>query len=95
MNYSLLYHPDVAKRDIPTLSHSVREEIARRIETRLTQAPELYGLPLRGTLKGYWKLRVRDYRVVYKIVSHEIWILGILHRSRIYKEATQRIGWHP
>jgi hypothetical protein len=30
-------------------------------------APQEYGTPLRKTLKGYWKLRVGDYRVVYKI----------------------------
>jgi mRNA interferase RelE/StbE len=49
-----------------------------------------YGEPLRKTLKGYWKLRVGDCRVVYKIVKNEIWILGITHRKKVYDEVDKR-----
>lgn len=48
--------------------------IARALDTRLAVIPEQTGEPLRGTLKGYWKLRIGDYRVVYKIVRRELWI---------------------
>ncbi|MBS3918437.1 MAG: type II toxin-antitoxin system RelE/ParE family toxin [Deltaproteobacteria bacterium] len=34
------------------------------------------------TLRGYWKLRVGDYRVVFKIVDEEVWVLGIIHRKK-------------
>jgi len=44
-------------------------------------APEKYGVPLRKTLKGYWKLRVGDYRIIYKISSNTIYLLAICHRS--------------
>lgn len=54
------------------------------IEKRLRVAPQHYGKPLRKTLKGYWKLRVGDYRVVFKISGDEIWILGIIHRKDVY-----------
>ncbi|MFN3476352.1 MAG: type II toxin-antitoxin system RelE family toxin [Candidatus Methylomirabilales bacterium] len=54
-----------------------------------------YGSPLRGTLKGYWKLRIGDYRVVGKIVGSEVWIFGVLHRKRIYEDVLQRIGRRP
>jgi len=36
------------------------------------------------TLRGYWKLRVGDYRVVFKIVDEEGWILGVIHRKKVY-----------
>ena len=70
MPYTLVYHPDVRSQDIPSISRNLRERIARAIETRLTTEPERYGEPLRRTLKGYWKLRVGDYRVVFKVVRN-------------------------
>jgi mRNA interferase RelE/StbE len=48
-------------------------------------APEECGEPLRKTLKGYWKLRVGDYRVVFKVEGEEITILGIRHRRDVYE----------
>ncbi len=54
-----------------------------------------YGVPLRGTLKGYWKLRVDDYRVVFKIAGQEVWVLTILHRREVYEAVAARLGWVP
>ncbi|MBP7233389.1 MAG: type II toxin-antitoxin system RelE/ParE family toxin, partial [Syntrophaceae bacterium] len=50
-----------------------------------------YGEPLRKTLKGYWKLRVGDYRVVFKIIDSEVWILGIRHRKSVYGDMDTRL----
>ncbi len=36
-----------------------------------------------NTLKGYWKLRVGDYRVVFKVSGQEVWILGIINRKEV------------
>jgi len=47
--------------------------------------PEVYGRPLRHTLRGYWKLRVGDYRVVFKIKGAEVHILAIVHRKETYR----------
>jgi mRNA interferase RelE/StbE len=52
-------------------------------------------VPLRGSLKGYWKLRVDDYRAVFKIAASEVWILTILHRKAVHEEALARVGWRP
>jgi mRNA interferase RelE/StbE len=46
---------------------------------------------LRKTLRGYWKLRVGDYRVIFKIVAEEVWILGIIHRKQVYEAIKKRI----
>jgi mRNA interferase RelE/StbE len=75
----------VKSQDIPKLDNTVRTRIRKAIETRLMIAPEEYGEPLRRTLKGYWKLRVGDYRVVFRVEGDEIAILGIRHRSDVYK----------
>ncbi len=80
MTFELKYHPDVRAVDIPLINSKLRRRIKKAIETRLITAPHQYGEPLRKTLKGYWKLRVGDYRVVFKIMESEVWILGIIHR---------------
>ena len=95
MPYVLRYHPAVAGEDIPALPRNLRARIARAIETRLIAAPQQYGVPLRGTLKGYWKLRVGDHRVVFRVVANEVWILTILHRGTVYEEVTTRTPWRP
>ena len=85
MAYTLKYHPSVQGEDLPRLDRKARDRIKRAIEERLATAPEDYGEPLRRTLKGYWKLRVGDYRVVFKIQGKTITILGILHRKEAYQ----------
>lgn len=92
MPYNLVYHPDVQSKDIPVISRNLRERIARAIKARLTTEPERYGEPLRRTLRGYWKLRVGDYRVVFKVVTNEVWIYGIIHRREVYERVTRRLG---
>ena len=91
----LRYHPAVAEKEVPALPRNLRARVARAIEARLTAAPHQYGVPLRGTLKGHWKLRVGDYRVVFKVVADEVWILTILHRSTVYEQVTARTPWRP
>jgi mRNA interferase RelE/StbE len=95
MAFALLYHPDVVRADLVPIPLNVRERIAAALARRLQEAPERFGHPLRGTLKGYWKLRVGDYRVVYRIVGAEVWILAILHRRQVYEDVLRRIGWEP
>lgn len=91
MPFKLKYHPDVKSADIPLLDARLRNRIKTAIETRLATAPHLYGEPLRKTLRGYWKLRVGDYRVVFKITGEEVWILGIIHRKKVYDAIEKRV----
>ncbi|MDP2973394.1 MAG: type II toxin-antitoxin system RelE/ParE family toxin [Deltaproteobacteria bacterium] len=91
MPFELKYHPDVKFVDIPSLDARLRTRIKNAIETRLMSAPHLYGEPLRKTLHGYWKLRVGDYRVVFKMVGEVVWILGIIHRKKVYETIKKRL----
>ena len=91
MTFEIKYHPDVKKVDIPLINLRIKNRIKKAIETRLITYPHKYGEPLRKTLKGYWKLRVGDYRVVFKIVVAEVWILGIVHRENVYERIKKRI----
>jgi len=85
------YHPDVKRSDLPKIDVKNRDMIKRAIEVRLATQPETYGKPLRKTLKGYWKLRVGDYRIVFKVSSNSILIFGIIHRKEVYKLIKKRI----
>jgi mRNA interferase RelE/StbE len=81
----------VADHDLKTIPAETRTRIARSIGARLTAAPERYGVPLSGSLRGYWKLRVGDYRVVFKVIgASEVLILAILHRKHVYERASRR-----
>ncbi len=85
MSYIVRYHPDVRDKDIPKIDKAVRQRIKSAIELRLMTEPEKYGEPLRRTLKGYRKLRVGYYRIVYEIENQYIFILGIAHRKIVYE----------
>lgn len=93
--YTLVYHPAVAREDLPQIPRNLQRRLGRAIERRLTTAPEKYGLPLHGSLRGLWKLRVGDYRVVFKVVEPEIWVLAVLNRRIVYDFAGTRSGWTP
>jgi mRNA interferase RelE/StbE len=90
VTYVLRYHPKVVEEDLAKIPANIRERLGRSLKTRLATDPERYGAPLRGSLRGYWKLRVGDYRAVFRIVGSEVRILAVLHRSRVYEAAAKR-----
>jgi len=85
------YHPEVKAVDIPLLNAAFKKRIRKAIEERLMTAPQQYGEPLRKSLKGYWKLRVGDYRVVFKVVDNEVWVYGIINRKDVYEMILKRV----
>lgn len=90
--YRVNYNRQAVREDIPRLSATVKKRIASAIDQKLQTRPELYGHPLRGSLVGYWKLRVGDYRIVYSIQGQEVFIEGIQHRSNIYSDVKKRLS---
>ena len=90
MAFTVKYHPDVKRNDLPPINAKMRERIRRAIETRLMAAPQEYGLPLMKNLGGYWKLRAGDYRVVFKIEGEIVYVLAIRHRKDVCEGVTAR-----
>ncbi len=64
--FELRYTSDAAA-DIKALDGSVRNQLRKILEKKLAVTPEGYGLPLRGSLSGYWKHQFGNHRVVYRI----------------------------
>jgi len=89
--FRVLYHPAVWEKDLPSIDAGVKRRIRKAIETRIMTDPLRYGLPLRKDLKGRWKLRVGDYRIVYLVDESTVTILGIYHRSKIYSRLKDRV----
>ncbi len=86
--YRIEYLEDVVKRDIPELPFGMARVIHRAINSRLTVDPVAYGKPLRQSLKGRWRLRVGDWRLVYLIdqTKRVVTITAIRHRKDIYED---------
>ena len=91
MKFQISYHYLVSERDVPNLPEIWRGKVRLAIEARLTTHPDLYGKPLRRSIKGYRKLRVGDYRVIFRIERQVVKIILIGHRSVVYKEINKRI----
>jgi len=81
-----IVYVESALQDIYELDGSVRKIIKKAIEEKLGTDPLKYGLPLRRTLKKFFKLRVGDYRIIYQIEKTEVTVLVIKigHRREVY-----------
>ena len=87
---NIKYHPKVKNEDIPRLGSDIAARIKNAIKNRLMVNPIKYGFYLRGTLSGYRKLRVGDWRIVYRVVDKQIRIIAIDNRKDVYKFASIR-----
>jgi mRNA interferase RelE/StbE len=88
-------HKLVLSKDFKSVSHSDKRTILKNIHKKLTISPFEYGKPLLGELKGYWRLRVGDYRVIYKIKEDIVEVLvikvGIRRDDEVYKKLIPRL----
>ena len=89
MTYTVVYHPAVVREDIPALGAMTKNKSAWPSK-KLTTYPDVFGKPLRQSLKGYRKLRVGDWRVIFRIENKIVKIFIIGHRSMVYKEDDRR-----
>ena len=86
IRYHIHYAEQVVQKHIPDLPTTAKSLIKRAIEERLTIDPIGFGKPLRYSLKGHRRLRVGDYRIVYRIEPHEkiVLVIAIKHRKDVY-----------
>lgn len=84
--YQIEYLESVVEEDIPALPKNIRNTIKKAIEERLTVDPFGFGKPLRYSLNR--RLRVGDYRIVYRIEEKEsiVLIVAIKHRKIVYED---------
>ena len=73
--------------NLKKIPKNIRDRIKIAIETRLTVAPNDFGKPLTKEWKDHRRLRVGDYRVIYKVFDHRVIVLivDIDHRKDVYE----------
>jgi mRNA interferase RelE/StbE len=86
-SFRIEYLEGVVTEDIPELPTAMAAMIRRAINSRLTVDPIAYGKPLRHSLRGRWRLRVGDWRVVYLVDLRRrvVKVTAIRHRKDIYE----------
>jgi mRNA interferase RelE/StbE len=76
-----------ALRSIQSLSHRLREQIRTKIDL-LAENPRPHGIKaLQGGPKGYLRLRVGNYRVIYRVEDDRLLVLVVTvgHRREVYR----------
>ncbi|MCK4519213.1 MAG: type II toxin-antitoxin system RelE/ParE family toxin [Candidatus Omnitrophica bacterium] len=91
MPYRVFYHPDVRKEDISNIPKNMKKRIREAIKQRLLNEPAKYGSPLKRSLRGYRKLRVGDYRVIYRVDKENVIVLKIGDRREVYSKIHLRM----
>jgi len=86
IKYQIRYMEEVIEKHIPALPSTIRALIKRTIEERLTIDPLRLGKPLCFSLKGHRRLRVGDYRIIYRIEADTVIIVAIKHRKDVYDD---------
>ena len=90
--YNIIVEPVVVSIDLKKISTRNKDIIKKTIQQKLTTYPDLYSLPLKRPLANYRKLRVKKYRVIFKLNTKkkECLIIGIRHREDIYQKISKR-----
>ena len=77
-----------AARDLRKLGAQAQQLILRYLRQRIatTADPRRFGKPLTGDLKGLWRYRVGDYRIVASIEDDRfvVLIVTVGHRREVY-----------
>lgn len=86
MTYTVHYLPSV-KEDLQGLAKSTKDKLRKAIEKKLMVNPIEFGKPLQYSLKGLRRLRVGDYRIIFKIDQEAgaVLVVKIGHRKEIYE----------
>jgi len=95
LTYRIEYLQSVVADDIPALPKSAKRQIRRAIETKLTTHPFELGKPLRYSLRGARRLRVGDYRVIYRIEPPDVVVVVKIGHRRYERTPWTTLGMPP
>jgi len=82
--WKITYQPRAFKV-LSKLDNNSQEKLIDYLE-KIASNPEAFGKPLSNNLKGFWRYRVGDYRIICDLRKQELIVLviDIGHRSKIY-----------
>jgi len=77
-----------ALKELKKISSSDRKKILLYLNDRVVKGddPRVFGKALKGNLKGLWRYRIGDYRLVCEIKDEEliVFALRVAHRKDVY-----------
>ena len=81
-------YSEKAQKQLNRLDYSIKSKILKYINQSLfnTDNPKKFGKALRYNLKGFWRYRVENYRIIAKIEEDKLVILIVQvdKRDKIY-----------
>jgi mRNA interferase RelE/StbE len=93
--WDIKFHPLVLREDFKKIDPENQRQIIRQIIKKLSIDPEAYGKALSGELHGYWRLRIGDFRVIYRILKDRIEVMvvkiGIRRDFEVYEKFLLRL----
>lgn len=92
MTYKLLLHAKVHK-ELKSLPHAIKERVIKIINQLASNPVPPSASKLQGRT-GCYRIRVRDYRIVYEVHVTEIviYVISVAHRKEVYRHFLQRKG---
>lgn len=84
--YTIQYQSKVVETILPAIPARNARQILAAIGERLAVDPVGLGKPLQHGLKGYKRLRVGDWRVIYRMDGRNLIICDIVLRRDAYGE---------
>ena len=81
MAYRLIFTEDFLK-DISKLDHSVKVHL-KNLYNKIKENPRRFK-PLHGDANSY-RLRIMNFRLMYKVVGDEIFMLRFESRDKVYR----------
>lgn len=87
MQFSVVFSEE-AHKDFLLLPKSMKIMIQKAIRERLETDPLSYGKPLRYSYKGHRRLRVSNYRIIYRVEENlvKVIIVKMDLRRDVYEE---------
>ena len=78
-----------ARKQLKKLGRQSQLEILSYLDERVVgdEDPRRFGKGLKADLKGLWRYRVGDYRILCQIQDHELIVLvvSVGHRREVYR----------
>ena len=76
-----------AEEDVDALDKIVRQRVLGRLKWLQSNFENIVPIPLSGEWRGFFKLRIGDWRAIYEIdiLKREVIVHAVGHRSQIYK----------
>ncbi len=77
---------DKSEKQFSKIDKFWQKKIADYLKNKTKKDPFMFGKSLTGNLKGLWRYRVGDYRIICAIEDKELVVLvvDIGHRSDVY-----------